>query len=103
MEHEKIIKRDNGTRVKIRVEAYMDSFSGDGPKYSFTASSCEKSKRTFKSPSFPEYEYRKLSMGERRKYMEPLYLTICTREEVNAIYLELWEKMKPELLGGSDG
>lgn len=71
MKHEKIIKRDNGDRVKISVSIYVESFGNDF-KYNYGVDICPAGRRKF------TYGY-----GE------------ATPEEIHQAKLELWEKIKP--------
>lgn len=96
MKHEKIFKREGGNRVKIVAE-YIQGHRIKS--YSFYVLTCEKRKRTWKGIVDSDcYSFRALSMSERAEYKKKKSLEVATKEEVNQTYLELWEKMKPELL-----
>lgn len=96
MRHDKIIRREDGSRVRISVDVRMDF--GDS-HYSFNASKCEKGKRTFISPhSDNDYIWRALNTADRREYQNTKYYSICTPLEVYYAYLELWDKAKPKEL-----
>ncbi len=98
MRHEKIIRREDGSRIKIEVSVYMDGFGGGKPKYRFHVSSCEKGKRTFKNVyNFDrDYTWRALKMDDRLIYSQNKYLEHVSAEEVNQAFLELWEMLKPD-------
>lgn len=96
MRHEKVIKRDDGTRVKIIVDLTSSRF-GDVPlAWDANVMYCEKGKKTWQlvydSDSF---NYRRLSMDERRQFIDAQQLLIATHTEILAAKLELWEKIKP--------
>lgn len=98
MRHEKIIQREDGSRVKIIASVFIDVFMRGGPKYSFETYFCEKGKRTWKSPhSSNDYTWRALRGSERNKYAEDKYLSIVTKEEVYQVMCELWENIKPKV------
>jgi hypothetical protein len=99
MRHEKIIRRDDGSRIKIEVSVSLDFYTREEPHYSFVSSSCGKGKRLFKSPhSDNDYTWRALDIPERIEYANQEYFTICTEAEVLEAYLETWELMKPKEL-----
>lgn len=95
MKHEKLIKREDGSRVKIDVEFYANSIMGEH-RYLYRVLICGKGKKKFTNPANTDsYEYRSLSMPDRRKYEERQYLEYVTNEEILATKLELWNKLKP--------
>ncbi|MCP4356295.1 MAG: hypothetical protein GY793_11870 [Proteobacteria bacterium] len=98
MRHEKIIRREDGSRIKIEVSVYMDGHGGGKPRYDFTVTLCEKGKRTFKGVHNFDYDYtwRAMSMEDRKKYCKNKYLEYVSTEEVNQAFLELWEMLKPD-------
>ncbi len=75
MRHEKIFKREDGSRVKIEVEIYVpfNYFHSDGHKWSSIVAYCAPGKRKF----LPGY-------GRH------------TPDEILEVKLELWNKLKPE-------
>lgn len=98
MKHEKTIRREDGSRVKIMVSVFLDSYNSSEPRYDFETSKCEKGKRTFIYPHLTDdYKWRSLNMSDRRKYQQEKYLQNATKEEVQNVMNELWEKMKPEI------
>lgn len=97
MNHEKIIKRNDGSRVKIEVSVYFDPYYSNKPVYRFQSSECKKGKRKFISPhSSNDYAWRSLSSKDRVAYQEKKYLSLCTLQEVNTAYIELWQILKPK-------
>lgn len=96
MYHEKIIKRDDGSRVMIRVEFLL--LHRDGPEYRFRAFTCEPRKRTFKPVlNEDDYGYRRLKFNspERESWAWAKYMTVTTKEEIAEAKNEMWQKLKP--------
>jgi hypothetical protein len=95
MMHEKILKRDDGSRVKIKV-SLNNYLSRGNLQYSTMVFSCEKGKRTWRSTfNSDDYTYRKLSMDGRREFEYKSQFNIVTEIELQQARLELWEKLKP--------
>lgn len=95
MNHEKIYTREDGTKVKIAVSLWVDSFR-DEFRYSSSVQTCLKGKRKWKSDfSFQDYQWRRLSMAEREKYAFQKSLFHVTKEEIQEVAIELWDKIKP--------
>ncbi len=93
-QHEKIIKRPNGDRVKITVSLARMRF--DFEWNVDRVESCEKGKRKFHSPEIKdEWSFRTLSMEDRRKVIMEGYLTLASASEIHEAKLELWNKLKP--------
>jgi hypothetical protein len=89
--HEKIIKREDGSRIKIEVRL---SFWSSPPEYSHQVFKAEKGKRTF--IGCPEgHDYRSLSMEARAKYVEAFGLTLATEEEIVEAQHELHQLLEP--------
>lgn len=98
MMHEKIIRRDDGSRVKITCDVRPRLFSGKGASYTTSVTKCEKGKRKFVPYNYNyDYVYRALSMSERREYANEIDLTMASIEEIYSTKLEAWEKLKPEV------
>ncbi len=95
MLHEKILKRDDGSRVKILVDFCVVNFSDTGFKFFSDVRTCAKGKRTFNVLNFDDYEYRALTIKERQEFYVQRQLEHVTKEELLQAKLELWEKMKP--------
>ncbi len=96
MKYEKIIRREDGSRIKISVYVYVDSFGGCKPIYSFETSKCGKGKRTFIYPhNTNDYVWRGLNIKDRKEYSQNKYLSIATKEEVMEAFMELHELMSP--------
>lgn len=90
MIHEKTIKREDGSRVRIYIH----------PDYSFWVYVCEPKKRKFKQPfDDNHYTYRCMNMKERREYEIKMYFTVATPEEVHQEKLAVWQNKKPKFLG----
>ena len=93
MHTEKIIKREDGSRVKIRTHPFIDQ----EVIYKVYVSTCKKGKRTWiRTYDSDCYKYRGLSMDERGAFEYNSYLKVVTEEEIQEVRLELWEAMKPK-------
>jgi hypothetical protein len=94
MRTEKLIKREDGTQIKIEVSAWMDR-----GKLSYDTSISTKAPRKRKWDRVrggDNWDYRQLSMEDKLKWEYNLMLTLATEEELQSVRLELWESMKPE-------
>lgn len=96
MKHEKILRRDDGSRVKIEVLLNTDSYrSGFG--YTSRVFSCEKGKRTWVGTYNHDcHMYRKLSMDERIRFQYDSQFNLVLETELQEVRLELWDKIKPK-------
>ena len=97
MRHEKIIKREDGKRIKITIRLFIDwNYSG----YRVDAvGSCKKGKRKFESVfDEDDYKFRELNMDDRQKYKMDRFLECVTREEIDLAKSETWEKVSPRNL-----
>lgn len=91
--YEEMIKRDDGSRVRIRVELKI-SFRGWG--YQVLIHHCLPRKRTWSNCyDSDSYEYRKLSMEDRRIYAADKELNYISASEIKEAKLKLWENLKP--------
>lgn len=97
MRHEKIFKRDDGT--KVRVTASMQTrFYDDGPFYTIDVETCLKGKRKWTMAySMDGYDFRSMKGQDRALFILQSQLKHCTVQEMQEVKLELWEKLKPEL------
>lgn len=93
MKHEKIFKKEDGSKVSITVRVWLDGYRA--AVYNIDVSVCDAGKRKFRGISRDDYEYRSLSMPDRERAMTREYLKYVTAEELHAAKLELWEKLKP--------
>lgn len=93
MNHEKIIVKENGDKVKLRIDFFILSLSK--PSYKITMYLCEKGKRKYNEVKFDSYEYRKLTMEERSGFEYQKFLEYLSEEEIHQAKLEVWEKLKP--------
>ena len=95
MNYDKILKREDGSRVKIDVRI-SDNLRYGRLEYSTETSSCEKGKRTWiKTYNTDCYKYRRLSMDERRIFEYDSQFNLVTEIELQEARLELWNKLKP--------
>jgi hypothetical protein len=93
MNHEKIFVRPDGSRVKVIVRFSMP---GPGPTYRFRVERCFPKKRTFKDVvDESDWKYRTMEFEERKADILRQQLLFVSEEELLAVKLELWEKLKP--------
>jgi len=80
MKHELIIKRDDGSKVKIEIKLFVHFMRDDGePEYRVSVFSKDKGRRKW------EYNHTLLDCH-----------ALVTKEDVLKAKLELWEKIKPK-------
>lgn len=95
MRHEKIIKRADGSRVKIIVMFYLTEYR-EGPNYMTEVITCPPGKRTFYGVvDGDDYRFRAMTMEERAVYAEEQKLKHVSAEELLSAKLELWQLIKP--------
>tara|TARA_R110000850_G_scaffold35526_1_gene94625 strand:+ start:153 stop:449 length:297 start_codon:yes stop_codon:yes gene_type:complete len=93
MNHEQIIKRDDGTRVSIAVRFWINATR---PEYDIYVYICNKGKRTYRHCfDMDGWEYRSLSMEDRRAYTQNEYLKFVSQEEINTAKLAAWQLLNP--------
>jgi len=93
--HEKIIKRADGSRVKITVQ-FGVGFFDEGAKYSVFIEKCEKGKRTWQDCLDRDSNtYRKLNQADRIERIKKANLELVSPEEIFEAKMELWQKLKP--------
>lgn len=94
MKHEKIIKREDGSRVKIVVDVV--AISHRDIEFRSYVLTCEKGKRTWRGTYDSNlHSYRKLSMEDRRELERKSQFSVASEKEVLDAKLELWQKLKP--------
>lgn len=92
--HEKIIKRTDGTRVKIRVH-FDPGYRGN--EYWSKIETCQPRKRTWVGVvDENDWDYRRMSGAKRAEAEEKATLDHVSAEEIMKAKLELWEKLRPE-------
>lgn len=97
MRHEKILKRQDGSRVRIVAELHI-GYTDSKPRWSFYAMTCEPGKRTWRSACDTDsYSYRNLDMAERLLAVRDAALSVATKDEIESAMLELWEIVKPSV------
>lgn len=95
MRHEKIIKRADGSRVKLIVSIKDDGYSNNFA-YKVIAHTCEPKKRTWvMTYSSDNFSFRRLTMDERDEYVKNSILSVASKEEILEAKLELWQLIKP--------
>ncbi len=94
MIHAKIIKRKDGSRVRIKVSFHL--FGGREFVYDTSVQTCGKGKRKWRSfVDVDDHQYRALSMEEREIYKNKKELEVVTKEEVLESKVELWNSLMP--------
>lgn len=92
--HEKIIKRADGTRIKIVVRFYTDMITG--PIWEYFILKCEPLKRTwFAAVDFDSYTYSGLNQEQKQEFERIENLKHASAEEIQTAMLEMWESIKP--------
>lgn len=92
--HEKIIKRGDGSRIKILVSA-SEEFGR--LVYRQSVKVCQKGKRTWVWPFDNDgYAFRKMSRDDRESFSQEQFLLVASKEEFLQAKMELWEKFKPQ-------
>lgn len=100
MTHEKIIIREDGTKIKIVASIWID-FRSTEPNYKFDLEILPPKKRKWIYAHYNienDYAWRALNMKDREAYKNGKYLEIVTKDEVNETFNELWQKLKPNAL-----
>ncbi len=93
MRHEKVIKREDGSRVKIDVDFREDH---SDVTYGINVLTSSKGKRKFRETvNSDDWDRRSLDMDKRPAHDMKIYLKHVTAEEIQSAKLELWEKLKP--------
>ena len=93
---EKILRRNDGSRVKIVVDLF--SISRGKVDYRFYVQVCGKGKRTWRDAvNVDSYLYRTLSMEDRRALNISESMKIISDAELLDAKMELWESFKPTL------
>lgn len=94
MRHEKTIKREDGSKVLIKVVFSCD-FTRLTPDWSFDVFTCEKGKRTWNAVcDRTSYGFRRLSSDERPQKIRDEFMRHVTAEEVESVMLELWDNLR---------
>lgn len=80
MRHERILKRDDGSKVKITVDLGIDS---SNCWWSVRVETCDKGKRKWiNTYDGNDYRYRKLDLAARQEYRLQKQLEKVTLEEI---------------------
>jgi len=97
MRHEKIIKREDGSRVRIKIEFRAEWNSRD-VVWDFSVDVCQKGKRTWIAPLHTDsYRYRGIPTKDRDKAIQDESLRRASKQEIESAMLELWQSIKPSL------
>lgn len=95
MRHEKILKREDGSKVKIVVK-YSCDYITNGPSWQVDVYLCAPRKRTWELVvDENKYSFRALNKNDR--IAEVMRVTLChvTQEEVMGAMYEVWLQLKP--------
>ena len=97
MKHEKIIRRDDGSKVRIIVELRVELFR-DSHSWEFSVDLCQKGKRTWLSScDIDVYQSRRMEAGQFAIAKQKAALKYVSEQEVELAMLELWEKIRPKI------
>lgn len=97
MKHEKIIRRDDGSRVKIEVRLICE-YTRDYPQWSFQCYRCERGKRTWTTGvNHDDYSWRRLSHEERLAEDRRRSLLLASEAEVAETMRELIALIVPSV------
>ena len=95
---ELILRREDGSRVKITAHFYVDGFRGCS-EYRCEVYICQPKKRTFVDVVDGDcFRYRKLSMEHRVFYKNKKHLDYVSKEELLEAKKAVWQMLNPELL-----
>lgn len=96
MTHEKILTRDDGTRVRISVTMSVRVYvSGYEFFWSVICHKCQKGKRKFIGLMKESQDYR-LNRQEREREYRRRVLEVVTKDEIEQVMRELVEKIPME-------
>ena len=97
MRHQKIIRREDGTRVCIDVTFRSSYFSNDtGLDWEISVSVVDKGKRKFIPVACSGDIEARGQRPERNRYAKSRSLSVVSEQEVLDAMLEAWDKAKPE-------
>lgn len=96
MRHEKIIKREDGTRYLLCIDLYIDSFR-ETVSWTVQVWTKAKGKRNWTDVPDTLYEHtiRRMSLKDQEEHRMKNILRFVTPEEILEAKLELWNKIKP--------
>lgn len=93
MRHEEIIKRPDGSKVRIDVYFWLNH---DKPRYDVNVYRCDKGKRTWRGCYDEQsYEYRRLSIEDRQGFKFQKQKEFVSDEEIIQAQMVIWNKLKP--------
>jgi len=92
---EKTIRRDDGSRVKVKT--YLSEVGYGVLGYEQEVTICEKGKRTWKRTySQDDYIFRRKSLEDRKAHIIDCDRLYISDEERLVAKIELWESIKPQ-------
>jgi len=94
MRTEKIIKREDGSRVRISATPRIGFFD---ITYKIRVELCDAGKRTWRHTCYSDsYLFRRLNMEQREEAIYKSYLEHVTEDEIHQARLEAWKSLKPK-------
>jgi len=96
MEHEVILRRDDGVRVKIIARVSIRTYPSE-IVYSVHVFTCARNKRTWVDViDSGSFSWGKMSAEEKRSARQEAILRVVSEDELQAVFCELHNKLKPE-------
>lgn len=96
MRHEKILKRDDGSRVKIVIKFCCD-FTALEATWNYEVFFCKPRKRTWTPATDRDsYTFRKLDRAGKEAEIQRQALLRITQQELYDTMRELWLTMEPK-------
>lgn len=96
MRYEKIIRREDKSRVKITIKLESAHLSVPFAYTIEDVETCHYRKRKFQSVvDVDSFHYRRLNIKRRKEYRQKEFAKHVTPEEILQAKMELWEKLKP--------
>lgn len=89
-----ILRRDDGSRIKITVDLSMEY--GRDAKYTFSVFSCKKRKSTWNRVVQENFSHRTMSYQEKQSFFETESMNFITEDELMSAKLKLWNSIKPD-------
>lgn len=97
MRYEKIINREDKSKILITVVPYFGSYNDNEMIYKIQVGKKEYRKRNWDFVGCEnDWEYRSLSMKDREDYFLKKQLQFVSEDEIYQAKIECWEKLKPQ-------
>jgi hypothetical protein len=91
---EKIYKKEDGSKVKLIVD-FNFSFNRNNSTYRINVYLCAPNKRKYIKVDSDDWEYRNLSMEDRRKANMVECMKYITEDQLYSVCHLAWNEMKP--------